>query len=868
MKSFVSSLSKKGDREKFKLWYIELQDTEEPIPVQVVRNKILEIVGCTEDELLEKEKEKEKEQKKDSGEILPRVLSSSSKLSLSGRSSGAFEIKRNDSPTLGRSSPPNSRTPSGYSSNSNSAILTTSSDSPTNPDDSNHNHNNTNNHSPSTNNTDNNNNNATKLNGSEKKKKHTSDIVITNNNVSNQFGSPSNTQNGLKDNPPPVKKDRLEHLREEFIQTEETYLKGLHTACEIYLAGVREHGLINEKDIEVIFLNIETLFQIHQKLLSDLLRTEHAKKDGGFDALTSLLNAFRYFVPFLKMYTLYVNGFDDSTKKLDKLRASPFSSKLKAFLEECKNRPESQKLPIDAYLIMPIQRLPRYELLLRDLLQAIDEKERQEEHKKLEELLSTVQEVNSHVNESKKQQERRNKLYKIQTAVKSKGVDLFNRVDRRLVLEQAVDTIEIKEGEEYLFAHREQDAIVFTNHTTLFLFDDLLLELNATYAKGKEEPQRYKLLRNYPLRNLDIKQTLSKLIPDGVEVAFISKEEEEAMKREWEKQYEETKAKFLAQAMMTTSATTNIPATTNNPATKTPSTTTTPAPSTTATTTTTTPTSSVPITNSGAPMNAFAALRAQFEASNNSGGGGGGAQPTTNAGPKAGQGPATAVGASATRAAGTGAGGGGTGDAKKEGECGGSSVASEDDSGIKKKIELTKDISNTSMFVLVDTLSNREILVQLPSMEDKEKWIEEIKKAKEFNLTLPGNLYIVTDDEKKTPETLGQGKQRKNLNKRATTYLAKKKKKIENRRTSAYYQTKGSIVPPTKRLPAAPSAILDSPDSPPPLAGPEADLKLSSKALSRNISLKGKGSGSKRRKDKKKKKKAKKVAQEFTITKI
>jgi hypothetical protein len=61
---------------------------------------------------------------------------------------------------------------------------------------------------------------------------------------------------------------------------------------------------------------------------------------------------------YLSVYPTYVINYDSALIRLKKLRKK--SSKLVAFLEEQKNRPESRKLDLDSLLIMPVQRVPRY----------------------------------------------------------------------------------------------------------------------------------------------------------------------------------------------------------------------------------------------------------------------------------------------------------------------------------------------------------------------------------------------------------------------------------------------------------------------------------------------------------------------------
>lgn len=84
--------------------------------------------------------------------------------------------------------------------------------------------------------------------------------------------------------------------------------------------------------------------------------------------------------------------------------------------------------------MQPIQRLPRYELLLRDILRNTADAS---EHAKIEQVFNTVAEVNKHVNSEKGASILRARLYKLKAAVKHR-VDIFSRPDRRLLREGEV----------------------------------------------------------------------------------------------------------------------------------------------------------------------------------------------------------------------------------------------------------------------------------------------------------------------------------------------------------------------------------------------------------------------------------------------
>eukprot|EP00005_Dracoamoeba_jomungandri_P004382 CAMPEP_0174257918 /NCGR_PEP_ID=MMETSP0439-20130205/7015_1 /TAXON_ID=0 /ORGANISM="Stereomyxa ramosa, Strain Chinc5" /LENGTH=553 /DNA_ID=CAMNT_0015341225 /DNA_START=122 /DNA_END=1783 /DNA_ORIENTATION=+ len=132
------------------------------------------------------------------------------------------------------------------------------------------------------------------------------------------------------------------------------------------------------------------------------------------------------------MYTLYINSFDSADERLKTLRKR--NSDFDMFVEESKNRPECKKLDLISFLITPIQRLPRYEMLLADLLKyTVDQKE----YTQIEQCLAQVKSVNTHVNASKGEAEQRQRLYRLNACVKHK-IDIFSRPDRHLVKEGPV----------------------------------------------------------------------------------------------------------------------------------------------------------------------------------------------------------------------------------------------------------------------------------------------------------------------------------------------------------------------------------------------------------------------------------------------
>jgi hypothetical protein len=66
--------------------------------------------------------------------------------------------------------------------------------------------------------------------------------------------------------------------------------------------------------------------------------------------------------PSMKLYIDYVNRYETALQTIQKLRES--SDVFSHFLDENQQDPDSQRRNIQDFLIMPIQRIPRYVLLL------------------------------------------------------------------------------------------------------------------------------------------------------------------------------------------------------------------------------------------------------------------------------------------------------------------------------------------------------------------------------------------------------------------------------------------------------------------------------------------------------------------------
>ncbi|ETO23510.1 RhoGEF domain-containing protein [Reticulomyxa filosa] len=148
----------------------------------------------------------------------------------------------------------------------------------------------------------------------------------------------------------------------ELVETEQKYVLQLRELIDNWMRPLQEQQLISEVELKRIFPgDIVTIEKFNRVFLCNL---EHIWRD--FDNEISFLGPeISSFIPYFKMYQNYLNNHPRASQTIQQLTLT--NSKFKEFLfTKCQQ--SSRKLPLESYLILPIQRIPRYELLLDQIL--------------------------------------------------------------------------------------------------------------------------------------------------------------------------------------------------------------------------------------------------------------------------------------------------------------------------------------------------------------------------------------------------------------------------------------------------------------------------------------------------------------------
>eukprot|EP01080_Neovahlkampfia_damariscottae_P003202 gene3202-5518_t len=263
------------------------------------------------------------------------------------------------------------------------------------------------------------------------------------------------------------KQNRMrQQLIKEIYHTEEEYVKALLTLTVVYYYPLQKKKLIEPEDLHTIFGNIPMILELQTNFMASM-----ADELKGISP--KIGKTFVEFAPYLKVYPEYINNYDDTIGLLNELQAT--KKGFDKFLREQIQLPECGNLPLESFLIKPIQRIPRYKLLLRDLV-----KETPEHHIEYENLITAYEKINyvaGFVNEQKREAENRKVVLNLSANLPSKVQDSLLKPTRKLLKHGKViiKKDEIKKDEvETKFESKELE---------LYLFNDLILLIDDNEDK-------------------------------------------------------------------------------------------------------------------------------------------------------------------------------------------------------------------------------------------------------------------------------------------------------------------------------------------------------------------------------------------------
>ncbi|KAI0824224.1 hypothetical protein BC628DRAFT_1411147 [Trametes gibbosa] len=305
-------------------------------------------------------------------------------------------------------------------------------------------------------------------------------------------------------------KSKRSRIIREIVETERTYVKGLQELVDIYIrpasapvnglggVGQRQDTIVPAHERKIVFSGLEALFYFHRESFLPALERASAPllvpaqaPQGDNDGQLSLYvardvaNTFVSHAAFMKMYSTYINNFDNSVQRIktwtsDKPGAStpaqtlsPSSSsaqlvglglamsaglgagtapdasvsasnsavltssqrkRIKQYLKRCRMNPRHSQLNLEGYLLLPVQRIPRYRLLLEELVRSSPPLYEYMDDP-IDRALNEIASLATNMNEGKRESESRRRLVQWQGRIRGKFPSPLVQPHRRLIMD-------------------------------------------------------------------------------------------------------------------------------------------------------------------------------------------------------------------------------------------------------------------------------------------------------------------------------------------------------------------------------------------------------------------------------------------------
>ncbi|XP_009320234.1 PREDICTED: rho guanine nucleotide exchange factor 17, partial [Pygoscelis adeliae] len=296
--------------------------------------------------------------------------------------------------------------------------------------------------------------------------------------------------------------DMRKHVIMTLLDTEQSYVESLRTLMQGYMKPLKqpENSLLCDPSlVDEIFDQIPELLEHHEQFLEqihDCVQNWHEKQKVG----DLLVQSFSKDV-LVNIYSAYIDNFLNAK---DAVRiAKEARPAFMKFLEQSM-RENKEKQALSDLMIKPVQRIPRYELLVKDLLKHTPEDH--PDHPFLIDAQRNIKQVAERINKGMKSAEEVERNARIVQEIEShiEGMEDLQAPLRRFLRQEMV--VEVK-------------AVGGKKDRSFFLFTDLLVCTTLKRKSGSlrrssmslytaasviDTASKYKLLWKLPLEDVDI----------------------------------------------------------------------------------------------------------------------------------------------------------------------------------------------------------------------------------------------------------------------------------------------------------------------------------------------------------------------------
>lgn len=233
---------------------------------------------------------------------------------------------------------------------------------------------------------------------------------------------------------------QMQLMAEEMVSTEKYYVNALKSVCSDVIRWLKGYVgvkvILEIDEIDSMFGSIPSILALHQKILEALekIRREAETSKDTLHLAKGIPDVFIKYGPFLKIYNDYVFNFSETQNQIYSARKQ--NKEFDKFLTVFESFEDSF---IDSYMIMPVQRIPRYELLLGGIQKLTRHMPGSEENTQFQSNLSSalesVKRVGCEIESSMEMAEARRKVVEVQEVIlkgRDKNIVIPNRYCMRM----------------------------------------------------------------------------------------------------------------------------------------------------------------------------------------------------------------------------------------------------------------------------------------------------------------------------------------------------------------------------------------------------------------------------------------------------
>nr|XP_015196947.1 PREDICTED: rho guanine nucleotide exchange factor 17 [Lepisosteus oculatus] len=296
--------------------------------------------------------------------------------------------------------------------------------------------------------------------------------------------------------------DMRKHVMMTLLDTEQSYVESLRTLIQGYMKPLKqpENSFICDPSlVDEMFYQIPEILEHHEQFLEQVLlcvQDWHDKQKVG----SLLIESFSKDI-LVNIYSAYIDNFLNA-KDAVRIAKEAKPAFLK-FLEQC-TRENKEKQALSDLMIKPVQRIPRYELLVKDLLKHTPEDH--PDHPFLLDAQKNIKRLAERINKGRRSAEEAEKETRVLQEVEAhiEGVENLLNPQRKFLRQEMV--VEVK-------------TVGGKKDRSLFLFSDLLICTTLKRKSGSlrrssmslytaasviDTSSKYKFLWKLPLEDVEM----------------------------------------------------------------------------------------------------------------------------------------------------------------------------------------------------------------------------------------------------------------------------------------------------------------------------------------------------------------------------